>query len=136
MGARNALSQAYKIPGNCEVYHKRHADAQLGYVGGFRYNTRITKGNKMGYTTAVGLAEELSLEAGLAYHLQANHYPPVPVAMVQPCIDAIDAYWEDDYNRLIELPQDITWRGQTSAPASAIIEAHHLDAWLQDDEEM
>lgn len=90
----------------------------------------------MGYTTAVGLAEELSLEAGLAYHLQANHYPPVPVAMVQPCIDAIDAYWEDDYNRLIELPKDITWRGQTSAPASAIIEAHHLDAWLQDDEEM
>lgn len=90
----------------------------------------------MGYTTAVGLAEDLSLEAGLAYHLQANHYPPVPVAMVQPCIDAIDAYWEDDYNRLIELPQDITWRGQTSAPASAIIEAHHLDAWLQDDEEM
>ena len=46
----------------------------------------------MGYTTAVGLAEELSLEAGLAYHLQANHYPPVPVAMVQPCIDAIDAF--------------------------------------------
>jgi hypothetical protein len=85
----------------------------------------------MGYSTALDLSDTLSLETGLAIHLQTNHYPPVPVAMVQPCIDAIDAYNDDyDLNRMIELPKDITWRGQTSAPASAIIEAHHLDAWL------
>ena len=51
----------------------------------------------MGYTTALALAEDLSLEAGIAYHLQANHYPPVPVAMVQPCIDAIDAFYDEEY---------------------------------------
>jgi hypothetical protein len=84
----------------------------------------------MGLTTAMALEEDLSLEAGLAYHLQANHYPPVPVAMVQPCIDAIDAFYDEDYERLIELPGDITWRGQSSAPASAIADAHHLEAWL------
>lgn len=88
----------------------------------------------MGLTTAIGLAEDLSLEAGLAYHLQANHYPPVPVAMVQPCIDAIDAYWEEDYSRTIELPEGISWRGQTSCPASAIVDAHHLDAWLREED--
>jgi len=33
----------------------------------------------MGYMTAVALEEELGLETGLAYHLQANHYPPVPL---------------------------------------------------------
>ena len=86
----------------------------------------------MGYTTALALADDLSMEAGIAYHLQANHYPPVPVAMVQPCIDAIDAYWEEDYQRQIDLPKDITWRGQNTAPASAIVEAHHLDAWLME----
>lgn len=84
----------------------------------------------MGYTTALALEEDLSLEAGLAYHLQANHYPPVPVAMVQPCIEAIDAYYEEDYSRLIELPAGVSWRGETSCPASAIVDAHHLDAWL------
>jgi hypothetical protein len=84
----------------------------------------------MGLTTAFDLQENLSLETGLAYHLQANHYPPVPVAMVDACIEAIDAYHEEDYNRLIELPAGITWRGETSAPASAIADAHHLDAWL------
>ena len=36
----------------------------------------------------------LDLESAIAMHLQDNHYPPVPVSMVQPCIDAIDAYWE------------------------------------------
>ena len=84
----------------------------------------------MGLTTALSLQEDLSLETGLAYHLQANHYPPVPVAMVQPCIDAIDAYHDEDYGRLIELPTGISWRGETSAPAHAIVDAHHLDAWL------
>jgi len=49
---------------------------------------------------------------------------------VQPCIDAIDAYYEEDFDREIILPEDITWRGKTSCPASAIVEAHHLDAWL------
>jgi len=84
----------------------------------------------MRYTTALALEEELGLEAGLAIHLQSNHYPPVPVAMVQPCIDAIDAYYDEDYGREINLPEGISWRGQDTAPAHAIIDAHHLDAWL------
>ena len=84
----------------------------------------------MGYTTAQALEEELGLEAGLAYHLQGNHYPPVPVAMVQPCIEAIDAYYEEDYGRMINLPEGILWRNQSSCTAQAIVDAHHLDAWL------
>lgn len=89
----------------------------------------------MGYTTALDLADNLSIDAAIAYHLQANHYPPVPVAMVDACIEAIEAYNEEDYYREIELPAGVSWRGQLSAPASAIIEAHHLDPWLQQEEE-
>ena len=45
----------------------------------------------MGSVTAIGLADSvLDLETQLAYHLQGNHYPPVPLSMVQPCIDAIE----------------------------------------------
>lgn len=88
----------------------------------------------MGYNTAVDLAEELDLEVALGYHLQGNHYPPVPLSMVQPCIDAIDAFHDEDYNREIDLPEGVSWRGQVTAPASAIIEAHHLQAWLPEEE--
>lgn len=73
---------------------------------------------------------DLDLERQLRIHLTANHYPPVPVAMVQPCIDAIDAYYDEDYDRLISLPEPITWRDQNTAPAHAIVDAHHLEAWL------
>jgi hypothetical protein len=101
----------------------------------------------MGMMTAMGIAEtEVSLEQQIAWHLAGNHYPPIPKAMVPVCIEAIDAYWEMDYDRLIQLPTDgldrngepfqIIWRdGSDKAPAHAIIEHAHLDAWLVDDYE-
>mgnify|MGYP003352914570 CR=1 FL=1 len=88
----------------------------------------------MGYNFATDLAGfDVTLEQKLAWHLQYNHYPPVPTSMVQPCIDAIDAYAEWDCERLIELPEGVLWRDQTSAPAYAIVEAHHLDPFIDDD---
>jgi hypothetical protein len=87
----------------------------------------------MGSNLAYDLASDelgLDLETAIGYHLQGNHYPPVPLSMVEPCIDAIDAYWNEDYNKLIEMPQGVFYRGSNFAPASAIVEQHHLDAWL------
>jgi hypothetical protein len=85
----------------------------------------------MGSVTAIGLAEsELDLEKQLAYHLQGNHYPPVPLSMVQPCIDAIDAAYDEDYDREIEMPEGVFYKGKTTAPAWAIIEQHHLDWFI------
>jgi hypothetical protein len=88
----------------------------------------------MGYNTALDLAESFDLDQAILLHLRNNHYPPVPASMVEPCIDAIDAYYEEDYDKLIKLPEGVSWRGQTSSPASAIIEAHHLQAWLPETE--
>ena len=84
----------------------------------------------MGYTTALDLSNELDLEVSLGYHLQGNHYPPVPLSMVQPCIEAIDAYYDEDYNKLIEMPEGVSYKGDSHAPAWAIVEQHHLEAWL------
>ena len=89
----------------------------------------------MGSITALGIQDSvLDLETQLAYHLQGNHYPPVPLSMVQPCIDAIDAYYDEDFDRMIDMPMvgdfQILYRGDTQAPARAIIEQHHLEFWL------
>jgi hypothetical protein len=84
----------------------------------------------MGYNTALDLAESFDLDQAILLHLRNNHYPPVPASMVEPCIDAIDAYYEEDYDKLIKLPEGVSWKGQTSAPASVIIDGHHLHAWL------
>jgi hypothetical protein len=87
-------------------------------------------GSNFATELADGTLGAISLEDQIAMHLTSNHYPPVPRSMVKPCIEAIDAYWEDDLAREIDLPEGITWRGNTTAPASNLIEAHHLDAWI------
>jgi hypothetical protein len=100
----------------------------------------------MGNMTATDIATSgVSLEQQIEWHLRGNHYPPVPKVMVQPCIEAIDAYWEDDLDRKIDLPFDgvdsdgnpfqITWRGESWAPAREIIINHHLDAWCTEEED-
>jgi hypothetical protein len=91
----------------------------------------------MGMNTALDLAENISLdlETAIGYHLQGNHYPPVPLSMVKPCIEAIDAAYDLDAMRQIEMPEGVFYKGKTTAPAWAIIEQHHLDAWLPQDEE-
>jgi hypothetical protein len=56
--------------------------------------------------------------------------------MVQPCVEAIDAVNDAGlWDLEIPLPEGVSWRGLTTAPASAIIEAHHLNAWLIEREE-
>ena len=87
----------------------------------------------MGSNLAYDLASDelgLDLEKAIGYHLQGNHYPPVPLSMVQPCIDAIDAYWNEDFDQEIQMPEGVTYKGKATAPAWAIVEQHHLDAWL------
>ncbi len=89
----------------------------------------------MGSVTAIGLADSvLDLETQLLYHLRGNHYPPVPAEMVAPCIEAIDAAYDEDYNRMIAMPMvgdfQILYKGSTEAPAWAIIEQHHLNTFI------
>jgi hypothetical protein len=90
----------------------------------------------MGSNFATDLAEniDISLESAIGMHLQSNHYPPVPLSMVQPCIEAIDAYYDEDFDKEIEMPEGVSYRGKTTAPAWAIIEQHHLSAWLPEEE--
>ena len=89
----------------------------------------------MGLVTALGIQDTvLDLETQLLYHLKGNHYPPVPAEMVQPCIEAIDAAYDEDYDRMIAMPMvgdfQILYKGKTEAPAYAIIEQHHLNSFI------
>jgi hypothetical protein len=92
----------------------------------------------MGSNFATELADndlfDLDLETAIGYHLQGNHYPPVPLIMVQPCIEAIDAIHAGDGDILIDMPEGVSYRGNTQAPAWAIAEQHHLQAWLPEDD--
>ena len=79
----------------------------------------------------LALLDDMTIERQVGIHLSANHYPPVPRSMVQPCVEAIDAVNDAGlWNLEIPMPEGITYKGLTTAPAWAIIEQHHLNAWL------
>lgn len=91
----------------------------------------------MGLMTAMGIAgTELSLEQQIGWHFSSNCYPPIPKEMIRVAVEAIDAYWEEDYQRLVELPEGVEFRdGSTSITAIQAIESLRLDAWCMEDEE-
>lgn len=90
----------------------------------------------MGRLYAEGIAEtDLPIEDQITWHLRGNFFPPVPVSMVPVCIAALDAANEEDWDRMISLPEGVGYKGLTAAPAHAIVEQHHLDPWLVQDGE-
>ncbi len=78
-------------------------------------------------------APELTMEQAIEWHLRTNHYPPIPSSMVLPCMEAIDAYWEDDLDKEIAMPTGVYYKGRNTAPAREIIIQHHLDAWCEEE---
>jgi hypothetical protein len=92
----------------------------------------------MGATQAHAFAEavndgEVSIKDAIAWHLQSNHYPPVPSIMVEPCIEAISnveaGFPEDE----VALPEGVSFRGRKTAPARDIVEQHHLYAFINEE---
>jgi hypothetical protein len=78
---------------------------------------------------------DLSIRDQIHWQLTVNHYPPVPSSMIEPCIQAIEACNDYDFDREITLPEGVTYRGSDTAPASEMVRAHHLDSWIDVDED-
>ena len=90
----------------------------------------------MGHNMAVAISElDIDLKQQIEIHLVSNFYPPIPRFMAQTCVDALNAYWEEDTDRMIDMPHRVSYKGSTSAPAWAIVEQHRLWPWLQEDED-
>ena len=88
----------------------------------------------MGSNTAHDLVENvIDIRQSIAIQLQHNHYPPVPLSMVEPCIEAIYAVSEGLTYKQIQLPKGVYWREYPTAPAHVIVESHHLQPWCDYD---
>lgn len=89
----------------------------------------------MGLSSAMDMRDQdISLEAQISWHLQSNHYPPIHESMIPTCIEAIDLANCGMWNVNVSLPEGVGYRGLTVAPVWAIIEQHHLEPWLEEDE--
>jgi len=88
----------------------------------------------VGYMSALAMTDKelgLSLEQQVGWHLSSNHYPPIPSEMVSVCLEAIDYANEGEWDAEVAMPEGMSYRGMDTAPVHAIIEQHHLDAWIE-----
>lgn len=85
----------------------------------------------MGSLQAQEMARLADLDTALRWHLHSNHYPPLPLAFLPTCKAAIEAMEEEEAERLIDLPDGISWRdGRTAVEAWRIVESLHLGAFI------
>lgn len=87
----------------------------------------------MGYLSALDMAAHAaSLDQALLWHLQANHFPPLPACLVNVAEQAIEAIRDGDYDRAIPIPNGIRFRGARTIRADEAAQAMHLDAFLSE----
>lgn len=87
----------------------------------------------MGNLQAREFAELADLDTGLHWHARSNNYPPLPLTLVPVWKEVIKWVNEGkDISQEFALPAGITYQGYFVAPAWAIIENHHLGAWITD----
>jgi hypothetical protein len=94
----------------------------------------------MGNKTAQAIATEIALGrvqrgAAIEYHLTANCYPPIPAAMAEFAIPAIDACNEGDPDRLIDISpvRHVTYGPKV--PARVLMDSWFLWAFADQEEE-
>jgi len=88
----------------------------------------------MGTIAATDMVAHADLETALRWHLQHNHYPPVPLSMLPACVEAIDLAVADEWDAEVSLPDGTEYRGRSVAPVWAVVEAHHLQPFVEQEE--
>jgi hypothetical protein len=66
----------------------------------------------------------------VAFHLQENHQPSIPLSMVDTCIRAIEYANDGDFNTIIALPEGTLYKGANTASVETIVESHHLHHFI------
>ena len=67
----------------------------------------------------------------LLWHLQSNHFPPLPAGLVTVALRVVDLAVDHD-NWQVEVDPEgwAEYQGRETAPVWAIVEAWHLDAFI------
>lgn len=81
----------------------------------------------MGYLSAydtIDLTKDLANSVSI--HLSSNCYPPVPQYMVPVAVEAIQKVLAQEDYALIDLPEGVTFRNETSVRAINVVDTLHL----------
>jgi len=81
----------------------------------------------MGQLGVEAMIDVTDIDTALTWHLESNHYPPVPVVFVETAKAAIEAANEGDWDRVIPFPEGAQVE---SDAAYAIVDGLHLGSFI------
>jgi len=89
----------------------------------------------MGMMQAIELANNtgISIQDQLSIHFRNNCYPSIPQQMIPTAVEAIYAYNDEELDKLIPLPEGVSFRGETEVSARDVISSYYLGAWCSED---
>jgi hypothetical protein len=73
---------------------------------------------------------EITLKVALEWHLQSNHYPPVPLSMLPVCERAIKKARAGKWHFRVRLPKGCTFKGGIYAPVDEVVRGHNLNCFV------
>jgi hypothetical protein len=85
----------------------------------------------MRHIHALEILNLITLEGDLRWHLQNNHYPPVPDVIIPMAVKAVILCRNDKFNETIVTFFEHQFYGW-SVPAYAVVEAYHLEPWVNE----
>jgi hypothetical protein len=83
------------------------------------------------------LFPNFDLRDAIGMHLRGNCYPPIPIEMADVCVEAVYAYEDGDYYRMLTLPKigDFQVRnrdGSIEVTAMQVVENTRIEGFIQD----
>lgn len=91
----------------------------------------------MGNLSAIALTDEelgYTLEQQISLHFQTNCYPPIPQQMIPTAIEALDNANSGDWQKMIRLPEGVTFRGYDEVATYNVIDSYYLAHWVIESE--
>ena len=84
----------------------------------------------MGSMAAQEMAEHGGVnEMTMRWHLTSNHYPPLSERLIEPALAAVEAFNEEDPDRVIDMGGELQ-NGLTEMPAWRIVDGLHLHGFV------
>lgn len=80
-----------------------------------------------------GLEELPPLWNEVGNHLQTRFEKPIPLAMIDPCLEAIERANNGEWDSMIKLPDGNLYKGEPEASVRVLVDSHALHQWVENE---
>lgn len=88
----------------------------------------------MGYARLMGMRGSATDDVALEWHMKSNLYPAPPRSMIAVAKEAIEACRNEDYDKVVALPDGVSHRVYgTEVPAFIVVEQFRLEGFIDEE---